>query len=128
VVGTHAAAAVAGVSRRTLGRRVAAGELAVRHDDRGRMCFHTGDLARLRVRDAGRPATPADTAVRRATSLREAGYSLRTIASTLEREGTAAPAGGERWWASSVRHLLARVERDGTSNAHGPGHQRWSTD
>jgi hypothetical protein len=114
VTGSHAAATAAGISRRTLGRRVAAGELAVRYDERGRMCFHAADLARLRLRDPGRPATTADTALRRVASLRTAGSSLRTIASILEREGVAAPGGGERWWASSVRHLLTRVERDGS--------------
>jgi hypothetical protein len=100
---------VAGVSRRTLGRRVASGELVADRDGRGRLIFSADALRDLDLLQAGRPRISAEDAVRRATTMRGDGASLRAIAAALQREGVAAPGGG-RWWASSVRNLLARTD------------------
>jgi hypothetical protein len=99
---------MAGMSRRTLGRRVASCEIAPERDGRGRLIFAADALLDLELRHAGRPPASSDAAVRRAALMRADGASLRAIAAALEREGMSAPGGG-RWWASSVRNLLTRT-------------------
>src|SRR5262245_16611079 len=86
IVGTVAAAALAGVSRRTLARRAAAGELPAGRDARGRLVFAADALADVDLRPAGRPRTAADATVAAIVALRARGLSLRAIAAQLELE------------------------------------------
>jgi hypothetical protein len=106
VVGTVAAAAVAGVSRRTLGRRASAGELVAERDSRGRLVFAVDALADVELRPAGRPRTTADSTLATIVELRATGMSFREIAAKLELDHVPPPGGGDRWWASGVRNLL----------------------
>ncbi len=60
----------------------------------------------------GRPAAPAGVAGGRAAELRAAGCSLAQIAVTLDAEGIPTPSGKGRWAKSSVRHVLARWDKE----------------
>jgi hypothetical protein len=60
----------------------------------------------------GRPRTLSAQVVARVVREREAGGSLRAIASDLNTEGVPTAQGGVRWHASTVRAMLASAERE----------------
>jgi hypothetical protein len=55
----------------------------------------------------GRPPAVPPEVVQRIREARSAGLSLRQIADRLNAEGTPTAHGGRRWWASTVRSVLA---------------------
>ncbi len=59
----------------------------------------------------GRPRVLAAEVVARVVREREAGRSLRAIAAALDAEGVPTAQGGVRWYASTVRAVLASAER-----------------
>ena len=114
------AAAALGVSLRTLRRRQAAGELAI--DARtpwGTPAISEAELSRHRAvpRPArgGRPRVLPEEVAARAARLRARGLSYARIGAALEAAGLPTAHGGRRWWASSVRALLARPPADATT-------------
>jgi DNA invertase Pin-like site-specific DNA recombinase len=54
----------------------------------------------------GRPSNLPPEIIERIVAGREAGLSLRAIASRLTRDGVATAQGGQAWYASTVRKLL----------------------
>jgi DNA invertase Pin-like site-specific DNA recombinase len=61
----------------------------------------------------GRPPNLPPEIIERIVADREAGWSLRAIASRLTRDGVATAQGGQLWYASTVRKLLASHAADG---------------
>src|SRR4051794_27049149 len=60
----------------------------------------------------GRPRSLSGPVVTRVVREREAGRSLRAVASDLNAEGVPTAQGGARWYASTVRAVLASAERE----------------
>jgi DNA invertase Pin-like site-specific DNA recombinase len=60
----------------------------------------------------GRPRSLSAEVVARVVGARAAGKSLRAIAHGLNAEGVPTGQGGARWYASTVRAVLASAERD----------------
>ena len=58
----------------------------------------------------GRPRSLPDDVVARIVAEREAGPSLPAIATGLNEEGVPTAQGGRRWYASTVRAVLAAAE------------------
>ena len=60
---------------------------------------------------AGRPVSVLPAAEKRIMTLRDEGFSLRSIADILEAEGHDTPRGGQRWYASTISSIIRRNER-----------------
>jgi DNA invertase Pin-like site-specific DNA recombinase len=60
----------------------------------------------------GRPRSLPDAVITRIACERERGRSLRAIADGLNATGVATAHGGERWYPSTVRGVLASAERE----------------
>ncbi len=67
--------------------------------------------ARVAPTKRGRPQVLSPDLVTHIRAEREAGRSLRQIASDLNDQGVATAHGGARWWPSTVRSILARSSR-----------------
>lgn len=70
-------------------------------------------IAKARAEGAqiGRPRQVPERVLARILRERAAGSGLSQIAKGLERDGVLAPAGGRRWYASTVRSIILAAER-----------------
>lgn len=66
--------------------------------------------ARSRGVRLGRPRSLPDDVRGRIRTMRKAGATLSLIADTLIDDGTPTAHGGQRWWPSTVRQVLASAE------------------
>jgi Recombinase len=71
----------------------------------------------------GRPPLLSPEVIERICSERIAGRSLRAIAADLNADGTSTAHGGDTWWPSTIRSVLAR-STPGTSAKTGPDEPR----
>ncbi len=82
-------------------------------DSSGAVVVFSDDWSELRTRKAARPKTPAggdlQTAGQLILDLRDQGKSLREIAEQLTSGGISTRRGG-RWYASTVRAILKRMQ------------------
>jgi hypothetical protein len=119
---TRAQAAQAlGISRSTLRRvlpyvetiEMSWGTSLIPVDELERLLAERRRPARQRAKPAGvgRPRTVPDDVVDRIRRARAAGESLHRIAAALNADGTPTAHGGVRWWPSTVRSVLQRLDR-----------------
>ena len=118
---TQAAAAL-GISRTTFNRHVlpfvetieiGSGSRLVPIDELKRYAAERRRAARARAIPAppGRPSVLPDELVKEIRTAHAAGRSLAQIARELNAASTPTAHGGTRWWPSTVRAVLDRVER-----------------
>jgi excisionase family DNA binding protein len=106
------AAEFAGVATSTVRRWVAAGVLAA-HDRHGWTYVNAAEVAQLAAqRPPGRPRELPQDVRARIGAEHDAGRPLRRIAAGLNLDGVPTAHGGRRWWASTVRAVLAAVPRE----------------
>ena len=101
------AADFAGVATSTVRRWVESGVLAGR-DRNGWIYVNAAEVAQLAAeRRPGRPRELPPDVPERIRAEHDAGRPLRRIAAGLNLDGVPTAHGGRRWWASTVRAVLA---------------------
>ncbi len=113
------AAVLLGVSAGAVRRREQAGAITLERDGYGGVFVTRAELVRHAAsytpRPGGRrPAVP-DEVVARIGELRADGLSYARIAALLTLDGVPTVHGGRRWWASTVRGVVARRPAPGAA-------------
>jgi hypothetical protein len=74
------------------------------------------DLGRAQGVRLGRPSNLTPETIARIVAERDAGVSLRAIATGLTRDGIATAQGGRAWYASTVRKVLGGQQADAVAS------------